>query len=53
MRFLRTYIRQHIEAAGGGEVFFSWHGGEPAVAGLEFFRRPLAFRKELPQMAAG
>lgn len=44
---LEEYIRQHIEASGGSEVFFSWHGGEPAVAGLEFFRRAVAIQKKL------
>lgn len=44
---LEEYVRQHIEAAGGSEVFFSWHGGEPAVAGLDFFRRAVAVQKRL------
>ena len=44
---LEEYIRQHIEATDGSEVFFSWHGGEPAVAGLEFFRRAVAIQKRV------
>jgi uncharacterized protein len=27
-----------IEGQGGGEVIFSWQGGEPTLAGLDFFR---------------
>ena len=36
---LETYIRQHFEASPGPEVFFSWHGGEPLMAGMGFFRK--------------
>ncbi len=42
---LETYIKQHIQAAGGGEVFFSWHGGEPVLAGIDFYRRAVALEK--------
>jgi uncharacterized protein len=45
---LEEFIRQQIEASdGGSEVFFSWHGGEPATAGLKFFRRAVAIQKRL------
>jgi uncharacterized protein len=43
---LELYIRQHIEAATGSEVFFSWHGGEPTLAGLEFFRKAILYQKK-------
>jgi len=46
-KVLEEYIRQHIKATDGSEVFFSWHGGEPAVAGLEFFRRAVAIQKRV------
>jgi len=42
---LETYIKQHIQAVGGGEVFFSWHGGEPVLAGIDFYRRAVALEK--------
>ncbi|HNV65753.1 MAG TPA: anaerobic sulfatase maturase [Bacteroidales bacterium] len=45
-KVLERYIRQHIQAAGGGELFFSWHGGEPALAGIEFYRRAVALEKK-------
>jgi len=45
-KVLERYIRQHIQAAGGGELIFSWHGGEPALAGIEFYRRAVALEKK-------
>ncbi|MHC1731707.1 MAG: anaerobic sulfatase maturase [Bacteroidales bacterium] len=44
---LEEVIRQHFKASGGSEVFFSWHGGEPTIAGLEFYRRAVAIQKRL------
>ena len=35
---LEEYIRQHIDATTDDTLFFSWHGGEPTLAGLEFFK---------------
>src|SRR4030042_1195562 len=32
-------IVQQMAIAPGPEVAFSWHGGEPTVLGLEYFRR--------------
>ena len=32
------YIKQHFEATTDDTVFFSWHGGEPMLAGLEFYK---------------
>ncbi len=36
---LENYIRSYIEVSPGPAVHFVWHGGEPALAGLAFFRR--------------
>jgi uncharacterized protein len=36
---LEQHIRQYIEAQTGEQVVFSWQGGEPTLAGLDFFRR--------------
>jgi uncharacterized protein len=36
---LESYIEQHVEASPSETVFFSWHGGEPTVLGLGFFRK--------------
>ncbi len=36
---LEQYIVQHVEASTERIINFSWHGGEPTVAGLDFFRK--------------
>ena len=41
---LELHIRQYIEAQTGEEVVFSWQGGEPALLGLDFFRRVVALQ---------
>jgi len=47
---LETYIRQYIEASPGPVVLFVWHGGEPALAGLDFYRRAVELQKRyLPE----
>ena len=43
---LETYIRQHIEATTGDTVFFSWHGGEPTLAGIDFYRKAVRLQKK-------
>jgi uncharacterized protein len=41
---LRKYIVQHIEASTEHVIHFSWHGGEPLLAGIDFFRKVLKFQ---------
>lgn len=36
---LEKYIVQQIEASTEPLITFSWHGGEPSLAGLDFFRK--------------
>ena len=36
---LENHIRQYIAAQPGDLVLFSWQGGEPTLAGLDYFRR--------------
>lgn len=38
MELLETYIRQYIEANDVPQVTFCWHGGEPLLAGLDYYR---------------
>lgn len=46
---LEMYIIQHFQASAEQTVFFSWHGGEPTLAGLEYFRRIVELQqKHLP-----
>ena len=40
---LEKYIKQHIEASSDDTVFFSWHGGEPLLAGIDFYNSDLIF----------
>ena len=42
---LEDYIVQHIEAHPGATVTFSWHGGEPTILGLEYFRKIVALQR--------
>ena len=47
---LELYIRQHIQASSEQTIFFSWHGGEPTLSGLEYFRRIVELQKKhLPE----
>jgi uncharacterized protein len=36
---LEAFVRDYIAAHPGPEVSFAWHGGEPTMLGLPFFRR--------------
>jgi len=42
---LERFTRQYLEASPGPEVSFVWHGGEPALAGLDFYRRALELQQ--------
>ncbi len=47
---LELYIRQHIEASTEPDIFFSWHGGEPTLAGIDFFRKVVTIQEAyIPQ----
>ena len=47
---LETYVRQYIEASPGPVVHFVWHGGEPTLAGLDFYRRAVELQQRyLPE----
>ena len=43
---LERYIRQQIEASPTEIIRFSWHGGEPTLLGLKFFRQIVALQKK-------
>lgn len=46
---LEEYIVQHIQAAPDPVINFTWHGGEPTVLGLDYFRQIVDLqRKHLP-----
>ncbi len=43
---LEDYIVQHLQASPDEVIRFSWHGGEPTLAGLDFFRKAVALQKK-------
>ena len=43
---LERYIVQHIEASTEETISFSWHGGEPLMAGIDFFRKIVDLQKK-------
>ncbi len=43
---LEEYIVQHIEACAEPVIRFSWHGGEPTVLGLDYFRKIVALQRK-------
>ncbi|PWC13364.1 anaerobic sulfatase maturase [Brenneria corticis] len=43
---LRQYIKQYIENWPTEEIMFAWQGGEPTLAGLDFYRRVLALQSQ-------
>jgi len=43
---LEEYIIQHIEASAGNNINFSWHGGEPTILGLDFYRNIVRIQKK-------
>lgn len=49
LEMLETVIRENIAANEVPEVTFNWHGGEPLVLGIDFYRKAL----ELEQKYAG
>ena len=47
---LERFIRSYIAASPGPAVSFVWHGGEPVLAGLDFYRRAVELQKKyLPE----
>ena len=47
---LERYIAQHIDACTDSTIRFSWHGGEPTILGVDYFRKVVALqRKHVPR----
>jgi uncharacterized protein len=42
---LEKYIIDHFNATAGPDYFFSWHGGEPTLAGIDFYKRAVSYQK--------
>lgn len=43
---LEEYIAQYIEANSVPQVDFCWHGGEPLMAGLDFYKKAIALQQK-------
>ena len=43
---LERYIIQHIQATPKEIVSFSWHGGEPTLLGVDFYRKAVELQKK-------
>ena len=43
---LEKLIRQTIAASPGPTVSFTWHGGVPTLAGLDFYKKALELEKK-------
>ena len=45
-RLLEEFTRQYIEAQTTPQVLFTWHGGEPLLRPLAFYRRALELQRK-------
>jgi uncharacterized protein len=43
---LEKYIIQHIEASTDQVIMFSWHGGEPMLAGIDFYKKAINLQQK-------
>lgn len=43
---LERFIVEYVAAQDAEEVVFTWHGGEPTLAGLPFFRRVIELQRK-------
>jgi uncharacterized protein len=43
---LEKYVIQHISASTDNLIFFSWHGGEPMIAGVDFYKTAVRLQKK-------
>jgi uncharacterized protein len=43
---LEEYIVQHIEASPRELIFFAWHGGEPTLLGIDYFKRIIELQRK-------
>jgi uncharacterized protein len=41
---LENYVRQYVESQPTPEVEFVWHGGEPTLMGIDFFRKAVQYQ---------
>lgn len=46
IEMLEHFVKEYIAANDVQDVYFNWHGGEPLLAGLDFYRKAVAFQKK-------
>lgn len=42
---LRRYVRDYLHSHAGDTVDFAWQGGEPTLAGLDFYRKAVEYQQ--------
>ncbi len=42
---LEEFTQQYINAQPGEQVLFTWHGGEPLLLGIDYFRKALRYQQ--------
>jgi len=45
VEIMEKYICDHIKYSPGPEIFFSWHGGEPLLAGTGFYKKAIEIQQ--------
>lgn len=45
-QMLESVVREYIRANDVDRVSFNWHGGEPLILGLDFYRKAIEFEKK-------
>lgn len=43
---LEIFTRKYIQEQAGNEITFVWQGGEPCLAGIDFYRKALLFQRK-------
>ena len=46
LEMLETVVREYMAANEVSEVQFNWHGGEPLLAGIDFYRKAVELEKK-------
>lgn len=46
LKMLETVVREYVRANDVPEITFNWHGGEPLVLGLDFYRRAIELERK-------
>lgn len=45
-RMLETFVRQYIASQTNPNVLFTWHGGEPLLHSIDFYKKALLYQKK-------